>query len=467
MIFIVLFVIIILSGLVAFSSMKNSAGVWETLSISFLIGIFFTTLAIFFLDIINLKIGLLSIIFFLLLISAFLLVLRIQTIKNNFKRLFEKLKTTEITKEFRSNGLLYNTLVVVLFLILVFSFSRTIYWPTTAYDNVTGYDLMAKVLAEEGTLTNSLFDENGTPIEGSAKRLVYPPMSPGSFSIAYISGFNTSKIIPAFYNIFFVILFYFLVRRFIPKTTSIFLTILMYITPDFISFSFLSSSNIIFAIFISSAIIYLFSWYKFQETWMLVLSSLFLASATWTRSEAIIIVAAIFIVMIIGFDTKQNYKKLLLFILPSIVLFITWNIFVEFNYNVDQNVFHKTIFISFEKLKELVALVTFLLTRTRTFGIAFYLLAIIFIVSIPYLKKDKSFRTLTYLLLIPILAYTFIYYQMDNSEMDNLYKMITASYKRGMLAFIPAVFFYIVYSPIVTKLSCKLEEKLSPSINEN
>lgn len=461
--FILIFISLFVLGFASLNIFKNSAGFLESLSLSFLLGIFWTTLLMFTFEILSLKISYSSLLISQVLIFIFLILVRFNAIKENCKKLFRRIRLKQIIEKVRTTSLLQILLTLVLLFLVVFNVARANYWPPTAYDNITGYDLMAKVLANEGTFNNSLFDENGTPIDGSAKRLVYPPQTACSFALAYMTGLSTSKIIPSLFTIFFILIYYLALVRFIPKTITVFLTILMFIIPDFYYFSMMASSNIIFAIYLSLGIIYLFTWYNHKETWMLIISSIFFAAATWTRSEAIVVIAAVFLVMIFFFDFKKNYLKIISFIAPALILFLGWNLFVGANYNVDQNVFHDSIFINFDKIKNLIQLVYMLFTYTPSLGIAFYLLAITILLSIPSLAKNKTFRVLTYLLFVPILAYTFIYYQMDNSEMDDLVKMITASYKRGILAFIPIIFFYIGNSPYINKLSAQLEEKLTPT----
>ena len=461
--FFLLFILFLGLGVVTLSSKKNSAGVIESICLSFLLGVFFITIVMFVLEIVGIKITYISTLISNILLISVPFIFRSKIIIGNLKRLVDGIKFHRLISIVKSTNLLHKLLTLVLFFLVIFNFARTTYWPPSAYDNITGYDLMAKVLAAEGTFNNSLFDANGVPIDGSAKRLVYPPLVAGSFGLAYLSGKETSKIVTALFTLFFVLLFYVVLIRIIPKTLSMFLTILMFITPTFFSFSMLSSTNVIFAIYISLGIIYLFYWFSIKENWMLVIASLFFGAASWTRSEAIVVVGAIFLVMLFAFNFRKNYSKIFAFIIPSILLFLCWNIFVETNYSVEQNVFHKTLFIDFEKLLELTKLVFHILTATRMFGIVFYLLPLTLIISIPYFKRENRFRVLTYLLFISFFAYTFIYYQMDNKEMSNLAIMISASYKRGILAFVPVIFFYFGSSPLIQKFGQKLEEKLSPS----
>lgn len=416
----------------------------EKFGISFLTGIGLETIFMLILDIAHIPITLVSL---YLLTLAGIVIINFQSLLQFILAPAQYIKPLpEKSKAFYSN-ISFNNLIWVLFFLLVALFivssvAKALYWPPAAYDNISGYDLMGKVIASEGKFHNSLFEINNTPIQGSAKRLIYPPLVSGSFAFAYLHNLKTSKIITALFFIFFAFAFYALLRKETNKITSISGLFLTVITPEFYAFTSLSTTNIPFAIYTSIGLIYLYRWHLNKTKSNLLFAALFLGFSSFIRSEGIVFILLGMLLIAIATFKSRNFKSVLLFTALSLPFFLAWDIYISFNFNVSQLVFKLYPYWDPEKLKIMFGIIVKLVLGTGQFGITFYALILAVLVNIKFLGKDKS----SVFLIITVSAwflFTLLYYQIDYSVFGNLVNVMNASYRRALFCFVPLIWFYV------------------------
>ena len=458
---IILGIILVLSlGLSVINYISKDFSILEKIGLAFLIGIGFETIFMFIYDILNMKF---NVIMLCIISILFIIILNIRNIKN-FRVIFKKLKKNkpQFPKiNYKKINLVWLFFFILICVLIYGSAAKSLYWPTFAYDNVAGYDLMGKVVASEGKINNSLFEINNTPILGSARRCIYPPLVSGSFALAYLCNLPTSKLISTLFFIFFVISFYASLRLFTNKTNSIIITFFTVITPEMFAFSSLSTTNIPIAIYGSLSIIYLYIWLNRREQRYLLIASLLMGFNIWTRSDAVVFNVAGFIVLLFDALKNRNWKELLIYSIIAFLPFIAWNLYIKFNINVDQNVFINKPFWDSNKFNGVLTWVKNLVTNTNLYGISFYAFFVSIIINIKNIFKEKT-SILLILFFISWGIYTLLFYQMDNTKMDSLATMMKASYRRGLFAFIPIMWFYVSTNKTINFLSNKYEKILFP-----
>jgi Dolichyl-phosphate-mannose-protein mannosyltransferase len=446
-----------LLGLSVINLISRDFHILEKIGFSFLVGIGIETVFMFVLDVMGIRFtgGL------LLLISIVCIAVLNYKLILAYKSTFEKIWNLN----FKIPGLNPQTLslVWILFLVLTVivtygSFAKSLFWPTSAYDNVAGFDLMGKVMASEGKIHNSLFEINGTPIDGSARRLIYPPLVSGSFAYAYLFGLHTSKIMTSLIFVFFVIAFYSALRRYANRTNSMVFTFFTVVTPEMFAFSSLSTTNVPFAIYSSLGLVYLYFWVDKREVKDLLMASVMIGLSGWARSEGIICVGVGSLAVLYTSVRSRNWKHFIVYNVIALAAFLSWNIYVKLKFNIDQSVFVPHPFWDYEKLSAIVGWVKNLITDTNLYGISFYVFVIMILVNAKNLyERDQSLNFLI-LILAAFLLYTFLYYQMDNTKMNSLDVMMKTSYRRGLFFFIPLIWFFVSTNKVVRTFFSKYIE---------
>ena len=231
--------------------MTQKISIIEKAGLSFIIGIFVTTVGMLVLDLFGVALTAVSII-------SFQLVMTILFSLSFFCKIRKNLKRPDL-KNFALPGLNFIWLVFVVFIIYIeyMNFTKCMYFPTFDRDSLAGFDTMGFITAKEHTYKNlSIFDSSYVPaLNGPGSYITYAPMVQLSYAYVYILGAQTSKIIPALIFMFFIISFYGVTRRIARDPLSAIATFFFSITPEIIAFSSLSATNVIQAAYASFGLI--------------------------------------------------------------------------------------------------------------------------------------------------------------------------------------------------------------------
>jgi len=443
-------------GLSVINFISRDFSILEKIGFSYIIGIGLETLFMFILDVMNIRFtG--SILIFVSLIC--ILVLNYKNIKNS-KNIIGKIRHFDLKLpkiNIKKIKLVWLFFFILTCFLLYGSVSKCLYWPTSAYDNVTSFDLMGKVMGIEGKIYNSLFEVDGVAVRSVGTGADYPPLVAGNFAFAYSFGSATSKIMSALLFVFFVIAFYSLLVKYINKTSSMIFTFFMIIAPEMFAFTSLSTSNIPFMIYTASAIITLFIWFDKKEKKYLFISSILMFFSTWARGEGIAFFGVAFVMLLFDSIKNKNWKELLIY--SSIVLFsiISWNLYLKFTIEITQNRFITHLFWDYSKFLKILTGVKTLITNTNLYGISFYMFFLVFLLNIKNLFKDKIH--LVIMILLSLSAYSSLFYQIDNEvQRASIESLMMSSYKRGLFTFIPLIWFYISMTKITNFVFGRLED---------
>lgn len=327
---------------------------------------------------------------------------------------------------------------------------KCLFWPIAEYDSMTGYDLMAKMIANEGTFNTTIFQY---PYKNAydVARFIYPPLVASGLAFFYMLGADNAKIIMLIWFISFIICFYNLLARKINLNFAAFFTLLMIVTPEFFSHTALGLTNLPNAIFTSLSVLYLLNWFEKGAKNYLYTSLILMSASMWSRSDSVIFIVAFGLVFAIQFLKNKEWKLPLIYVSVLFVFFMMWSLFIKLIVGVNSaDFFVKTLFWDAQKLQTILSnAFGLMLGNGMLYGLTFYLFVIFFalnIVDIIIQKNEIVIFTLSSWAL-----YTFLFYQIDYGFAGSIEAYLNASYKRGLFNFIPLIWYFVAFNPLSNK----------------
>lgn len=318
--------------------------------------------------------------------------------------------------------------------------SKTLFWPVFIHDSVNGYDFLARVILAESTFNNSIFDPS-YPLY--SPRTLYPPLTPLSFSISYMFGHDSAKVITAIFYVSNTLVFYSMLKRYSSHLAAALFSLLFIVTPEFAAFSALSSPNPMCTFYCAMGLLSLYVWYKDNIGSYFVVGFLCIMLALWTRTEAIVFFAAGGLLVLIRFIKEKTFLKLALYSISGVILFVFWRYYlanVLLVENPDNIIKH--LYWDGEKLGRMLAKVKAVTFNMQFYGVLVYLFLGMLVLNAYFHVKYREGFALLSVIILPWLAYMFIYYQLDTPYTNDGSVWIESGYKRGLFYFFPLVLFY-------------------------
>lgn len=449
----IIFSLLFIIGLIVVNALAPKFDIWQKMGLSFPIGFGLIIYLMTFINLIGMKFNL-PVLFGGASIIA--LIVGYFTFKKEHLALvtlnvdFKKLKNVNL-----SWILIFGVIAYIVYGIT----AKTMFWPTSAYDSITGYDLMGKISAAEGVFHNSIFNPEN-PI--ASIRNSYPPLVSGSFSIAYMTGLESPKISITLMFLSVVIFFWATMRKNTTEVAALFFTLLLVSVPEFLAMSALSLTNVPQTFFASSGLIVLYLYIKEKDFKYLVFGAILLGLNVYTRSDGIVFIFGGGVMLL--YDAYKNYKfkykeyakSILIYSAVAIAPFVLWFTYVKIfipNAYSSSRVFKKTLHWDSSKLSELSSEVWALFSSYLLYGMFFTVFAIVLLLNIRNIVK--KFPVLLVGILASFVLYFVLYYQMDFSS-DNfgysISSMVGSSFKRGLFPFLPVLCFFMATSPVIVKL---------------
>ncbi len=432
----------------------------EILGFSFPVGLGVITIMMFLLDIVGVKLSVTS----LLIITIVSIVLLNYRVFIKPGEVFSEIKSISL-KSFFCVGkfnIIWLVFAIAVILVLIAISIKSLYWPTTASDSLSSFDLYGRIIAIEGKMLNSLIYEKSVGW-GAA----YPPLYALSLAYSYIFGFEMSKIIPAMFFISFIISFYALLIKNGSSIAAIIATFFLILSPELLGQSAINTPSVPQAMYGSLGIIAILTWHQTKENRYLLLSVLMLALNAWIRSEGIVYIGAAFLFYAYVQIPRKEYLKPLYFLIITLLPFIIWQIFLKVNSDLMHQFVQAEILlkprIDAEYLRQI-----YIWTKTNFFhniyfGITIYaFLGAVFINLIAVYKKKDSLVKLA-LVLIPLFAYLLLLNQLKLNA-DSIVGIMKSSSKRFFIGIITLMWFYIVQVNPIKNLFIYLDVFLSTPV---
>ena len=356
------------------------------------------------------------------------------------------------------------------------NFAKCMVYPVYDRDSLAAFDTIGFVCAQEHTFhAMSIFDPVYFPhMHEAGSSISYLPMIQLSYAYVYVFGAATSKAIPAFIYLGFLVGFYGLCRRKISHTGSALVLLGIISAPEMLAFASLSVTNVMQACMASSGIVYTCLWLRDRKSSDLVLAVLLLAINNWMRAEGIVFIGAAWLMVIVGSLRNKDWRSALL-PAASLLPLVLWLL-----YSKSCGLYAESAIIAHpywdgEKAATIIGGAWSLFFRGVYYGWTFHLFAIVLVASIigRYIisrirKKSQHTSTDSHnysellvpaALLISVIGYYLLLYQVDY-KWDSIDNVLAYSAKRFNFCFVPLAWYYIADAAPVNRLFTWLEKVL-------
>jgi len=446
-------------GLSILFAISSRFSILEYVSIAFPLGIGIQTVLMSLLDLMNVKITLVSILAISLVVLFACAWFSWQNIHKDpsFLQRFD-LKQFIIPKP-------NYVWIIFIFLIIYFegmNFYKTVFFPTFDTDSIRGFNLIGKAIAAEGTIKNlSLLTSSNYPFQGNAGISSYAPFAQLAYAYVYIFGAEASKIVTALMYLSFLGIFYALLKRVTTHSAAAFFTFMMLITPEMLAFSALSGINLLHATFACSGLLLAVLWFEKKDQSLLILSAILLSLNCFARNEGIVFSAsASLLVLYRMFQKEIDWKKSLLFFVTAFSGFIYWTIFLKVNQiHTGESLIITKLFWDGDKISTMWRELSVLYTTKEYYGLGIYAFALFLLINLWNLFRKGDKAALIIATLVVMFLYTLLIYQIDY-KFDSIENVLRYSYKRFFFSFIPLMWFYIASNKISMWITNKTDNLL-------
>ncbi|HNX90329.1 MAG TPA: glycosyltransferase family 39 protein [Candidatus Omnitrophota bacterium] len=178
--------------------------------------------------------------------------------------------------------------------------------PVESHDAVANYALKAKMFYYDKGISSGFFRSQ----EATVAHPDYPLLLPLSMTWIYqFTGFNDviiTRIMPVFYMCA-LLLIYSLSRAFFSRTYSLMALFVMATVPQFFDYATIIHTDIILSVFIGCGFMYMMKYLSGRHAGDMVISSVLMALALFTKNEAVLFFLMFFAVLsIVGASTRAS-----------------------------------------------------------------------------------------------------------------------------------------------------------------
>lgn len=457
LLFIGLFLVFIL-GYALVNCISPSFSLPEKLGLSIPLGLTIETILMTFLDLIGVPLTAFSVLLagFITLLPLCFLVYRKR------KEWTENAQTRISAFSWKQYNLVWLLFIALIAYVEYMNLTKTLYLPAFERDALTAFDTMGFVFAQEHTMkAASIFNADYVlDIRSHGSPITYTPFVQLSYTFVYLLGASTSKLIPALMFLSFLIGFYGISSRVAGRTAAAIATLFMALTPEMLAFSSMSITNVMHAVFASLAVIYMSVWFRERKTKDLILCGVLLGANVWCRTEGIVFIGAVGLLLLIDLIRRKEYKNLIWVALLAFLPIIFWSLFMKINNMYSESIAITKPYWDAEKMGTIWEYLWALIKNTTFYGYTFYVLLIAFLTNLWFLIKKKDNMYLLIGLVLSFVFYIIILYQIDY-VWDKITNVLSYSAKRFMFCFVPIVWYYAFSNGATQWITKKLEQFLS------
>jgi len=453
-----------LLGILIILLVKPKSTLCEFLGLSFLIGMFVQTVFMVLIDACSVPITQFSILiadFIFLCLLVFFLRKRglgFETTGKIKQRFIQQLKSFNFV-----------WLLVIGFIVWYeyLNLEKCLYFPTFDRDSLVGFDTIGYVISQEHTLKGlSIFNADYVPsIRQAGSYISYAPFVQLSYAYVYLFGALTSKLIPALIFLSFIIGFYAVMTKCLNKTGAALISLLMFLTPQLLAFSSISSTNVMHAAFASLGTIYGLQWLKTHQKGDFLLSAILLAANVWTRSEGLIFIVAVgFPILLQSIRTKTVIRSMG-WLLMALIPFFGWSLYQRITGLYADSFFITQLFWDHEKMSLICKYLFNNFANISYYGWTFSFLLISLIINLWYLIKNRDNLTTLLVLVGSIALYTLILYQIDY-VWDTIQNVLQYSTKRFIFCFVPIAWYYASTNKVVASFLLRADKWMNLHLDD-
>ncbi len=342
------------------------------------------------------------------------------------------------------------------------NFQKCMFFPTYDRDSLAAFDTLGFVAAKEHTYGGmSIFTGDYMPgIHAPGSPIAYLPLVQLAYAYVYALGAESSKIIPGLIYLSFLVAFYAVLARVTSRTAAMAATLFVVLTPEMTSFSSLSGTNVMDAVYASLGIIYVLCWMQGKEKPWLTLGALLLALNVWCRAEGVVFILVAGVLVLYKALRTRAWKPLIpvaLAFLPVII----WQIYSHsFNMTVQSFVITRPYFDGVKAGKVFNGAWA-LLANTQYYGWTFIALLLAIILDAWFMIKHRSCDIAKlFAIAAGIALYFLVLYQVDY-RWDSIDNVLSWSAKRFMFCFVPMAWYFVATCEPINKAMTKADAWLA------
>ncbi|MCF0071560.1 hypothetical protein LZD49_13870 [Dyadobacter sp. CY261] len=259
----------------------------QKISLSIILGFFISTIPVFALELVHITLTVFSI-YLAIAVTAL-------AVNLNLSCLFKRLR--QVFTEYHYTINVYETIFLgAICYLLFFSVWRSYAIPVTPYDSIVGIDLVAKQAIKEGHIVSSFFFRSDFRAFISTQPY-YAPFTMLMQVIYRSIGLPFGQLWLGILTVSFFIFTYSKLCETISPVLAGFFVLLLVTVPELYAYTFLLQTDFSNAVFFAIAMIFTIEFLDSKKTPHLILGSMFMAAACWSRTETIVLVIPVAIVV--------------------------------------------------------------------------------------------------------------------------------------------------------------------------
>ncbi len=424
----------------------------EKLALSFLLGSsIFAYLAFLLMSYFSLSFTVLNLIIIYLLVTTMLFLGLRQKNKKLLPHLYKEFKENlkNIVHFFKTPSL-SRLLAMLIIIISVSIFIQSMFWPISDWDSLVLFDYRSKVLAHTGSLLSAVSE----PFT-----IHYPIHISILHGLSYLSKSNQHFWYVCSFLSLLLCFFLVLLKR-TNLNTAVIASFFLSTAPLLYTQAQLANPSIIYAVLLALGYIYQILWIKKPKRFLLVISILLLAFATWLRNTEPFWVLAVFL-SIYGVIKHRIYEQIpFIFFMILILIFFQqpWNNFVQkhlgYSTTISKSLYQsEKVSFSLNDLKEKSYNIKYFLSLSLQPVLEVYLPAVVIVLLYGFYTRDINSIENTMILFLLIFMIVAASYVLTFLYDDWL--QIPNSLKRISLFLIPISLFTIFDSSLWQKIQSR------------
>lgn len=419
MILIKLTVLAILHFLAGFSIVRNFGIERNTQKItgSILVGMCIHTIGVYVLGVLNLTISETVVISTTVLVTLISIGIGIKPYIQELKKMAGSFKITLKPAELITFGFVGY--------ILYITFWKVTTMPPNSYDSITGIDFIAKFSFLEGKIANSAFDPE--IIRQPNYQACYAPFTAFIQIIYRAFGFTLG---PTWLFTLVLSGSVFIYSKLCEKTHYAFsglLLILMFITPELFSYTFILQTDYTNAVFVVIGVIFFTEYWDTSKKNKLHLSIVFFAVACFVRTETIVFLPFGCLMLLFKKEgsLKERFLNAVWFLGVPLIIFVLWSIiFLKIWVAEPTTIANQIVFTNYGKIGDFVNKMWEFTFNEGYWGYFFFILLAVMVISFIQGFKLKGYIPFIWIVIILV---SFLLLKIHINAFN-----IEATYRRGL-----------------------------------
>lgn len=358
----------------------------------------------------------------------------------------------------------FNLLWLLMFMAVAYleavNYTKCLMYPTYDRDSMAAFDTIGFVCAQEHTYhAMSIFQADYFPqMHDAGSSMSYMPMIQLSYAYVYSFGAFTSKAVPAYIYLGFLIGMYGLCRRRLSHTSSMLVLLGIILTPEMTAFASHSITNVMQACMASTGLLYTCLWLHTKQRRDLWLSVILLATNSWMRTEGIVFVGVAWLVVAIKSARTKQWRESLV-PLAALLPFVVWTLYSHSCGLTSESALITHPFWDADKAAIVTLGMWELFSGGTFYGWTFNIMVLALIADLYFVVKRKSTLWPLVALALCIGSYYLLLYQIDY-KWDSIYNVLAYSAKRFNFCFVPVAWYITASTYPVRTLTLWLERHI-------